>query len=781
MLPIIGRELAISSRRPSLYLIRSGFVSLLLLLSALLVWRLDRFAEPGRAGMAIFNVASGLLFLYAIASGTLLTADCLSAERREGTLPLLFLTDLKPIQVVFGKMICSSAHGLVLFLSVFPALSLGFLFGGIATYPVFMSLIVLSSSLVVSLELGVFVSSRSLIERKARLGTFLAVGMWLIAPLILEHLILGRSFLEGFNHPENITLGFLSPLAQALWVDDVNYFVPEKIILGTVANQLIGYLLLRQAARNVWDCEPQNGRQSIRNSKQEISRSESQRPYRSRLLGQAPTKWLAARQPLKRVMGLILSLLILVLATLAADFAPLLPFRMSLPYSEFTNARMLMLLAGVWVIFVFFKSWAFFEVYQRSAEDLRTGALELLLSTPLSVGEMSSGFHRALLYFLLPSLALVFLWLGASLLFATTLVSSEELNDSVICSVILLLAGFADLWALSWIGLWEGARSRSMLLACLRTWVKMLVAPVLGALLFLKLPRVIWLYLPPHFPELQTFESCVLPAYFVLSAFWGIKIGRTARNSYLLRLRAAAGERFKVQSLPMHRRLRTWLNTMICAIGGMPLKFFPWAKSHPRCRTLLLTVLLLLVFQQFLVRHLDQRVARRIQEIHLSGYSTNYSLSHDLRTQAVAKAWISSSTRLKDMRARLRRVDTGPVLERFFRQQWNPAAPLPPEILNVLNVQLDPNDRFLCMCATWLRPIGWARNRAGWIIQTCFQVRLRQLRSSTSWCGEGWWQSRIKIWTRRWIWLNKYLGSRASIFVPTPKKVWLGCLKRMSK
>jgi hypothetical protein len=44
---------------------------------------------------ALFYTISGLTFAYSLLAGTGATADCLSEEKRDGTLGLLFLTDPK--------------------------------------------------------------------------------------------------------------------------------------------------------------------------------------------------------------------------------------------------------------------------------------------------------------------------------------------------------------------------------------------------------------------------------------------------------------------------------------------------------------------------------------------------------------------------------------------------------------------------------------------------------------------------------------------------------------
>ena len=70
--------------------------------------------------------------MYCLLSGVWFTADCLSEEKREGTLGLLFLTDLKGYDVVLGKLVATSLNGLYAVLAAVPILALPLLMGGVA-------------------------------------------------------------------------------------------------------------------------------------------------------------------------------------------------------------------------------------------------------------------------------------------------------------------------------------------------------------------------------------------------------------------------------------------------------------------------------------------------------------------------------------------------------------------------------------------------------------------------------------------------------------------------
>jgi len=59
-------------------------------------------------GEHLFWTLSGLAFACALLAGPVVIADCLCEEKREGTLGLLFLTNLKGHDVVLGKLFATS-------------------------------------------------------------------------------------------------------------------------------------------------------------------------------------------------------------------------------------------------------------------------------------------------------------------------------------------------------------------------------------------------------------------------------------------------------------------------------------------------------------------------------------------------------------------------------------------------------------------------------------------------------------------------------------------------
>lgn len=136
LLPLISRELRAQAEQPFTYALRVlGGVALLvggfLLASGWTLLPMQGAALFGRLHLILFGAIWILVPLGA--------ADCLSRERREGTLPLLFLTPLKPGEIVVAKSIAHGLRALTLLVAALPALTIPFLMGGVSLKQALMS------------------------------------------------------------------------------------------------------------------------------------------------------------------------------------------------------------------------------------------------------------------------------------------------------------------------------------------------------------------------------------------------------------------------------------------------------------------------------------------------------------------------------------------------------------------------------------------------------------------------------------------------------------------
>ena len=87
-LPIVARELRVAARRRGTYRMRLAMVwGALITGTSIFVATVG--ATPQQTGQYVFLGLSWLCLLYCLLSGRRWTADCLSEEKREGTLGLL--------------------------------------------------------------------------------------------------------------------------------------------------------------------------------------------------------------------------------------------------------------------------------------------------------------------------------------------------------------------------------------------------------------------------------------------------------------------------------------------------------------------------------------------------------------------------------------------------------------------------------------------------------------------------------------------------------------------
>src|SRR5215475_4911931 len=118
-LPIVERELLVASRRHATYSTRL-VVALIAIVIGIFFYIANLRTPMHLVANYIFQGLSVLALLYCLAAGRRSTADCLSEEKREGTLGLLFLTKLKGYDVIFGKLVATSVNAFYGILAMVP-------------------------------------------------------------------------------------------------------------------------------------------------------------------------------------------------------------------------------------------------------------------------------------------------------------------------------------------------------------------------------------------------------------------------------------------------------------------------------------------------------------------------------------------------------------------------------------------------------------------------------------------------------------------------------------
>ncbi|MCX8156573.1 MAG: ABC transporter permease [Verrucomicrobiae bacterium] len=216
VLPIMVREMQVAARRRRTYWVRL-LTAVLALLVTLIILLFMRHEDANDRGTAIFVALGYLSWGLAIISGLWLTSDSLSAEKREGTLGLLFLTDLRSHDIVLGKLAAHLLQSLGSLLALIPILCVPLLLGGRTIEEIGRLALALWAALFFSLSLGLAVSAcvvrmrHTGIITNALLAWFAFLSPWLGSALCeaypdtglaswAEWLLVRPSPLEGIGH-----------------------------------------------------------------------------------------------------------------------------------------------------------------------------------------------------------------------------------------------------------------------------------------------------------------------------------------------------------------------------------------------------------------------------------------------------------------------------------------------------------------------------------------------------------------------------------------------------
>ena len=171
ILPIVERELRTAARRPLVHAARIVAATIACGITTWLLVGASARLPPERVGAALFAALATVGFFASLVAGVLLTADCISEEKREGTLGLLFLTDLRGRDIVLGKLAATSVTALFALLASLPILAIPLIAGGVTPAETGRMALVLVNTLFFSLALGLLVSAFARRERQAMIVT----------------------------------------------------------------------------------------------------------------------------------------------------------------------------------------------------------------------------------------------------------------------------------------------------------------------------------------------------------------------------------------------------------------------------------------------------------------------------------------------------------------------------------------------------------------------------------------------------------------------------------
>lgn len=538
-LPIVERELRVASRRAGTYWGRVGaaLTALAFVGWGILMHTLGVRMGAG-AGAVVFRTLAFVTLFGAAFKTLALTAPALAMEKREGTLGFLFLTDLKARDIVFGKLAATSLVAFFQFLAVVPALAVLLLLGGVTAGDVTQFALALINIMFLAAAVGLFASALSRDERNASgMATLLFImvlgatpvlsllGLWQGAPQSLVN--------AGFiASPGFACVPLTDPRQLAFW---------GSMLSGQVCAWGLLWLTCWLLPR-VWQDRPATASQEQRQAgwKTVAQGTSGERlALRRWLLAVNPILWLTARHRSQRwTPWIFLALMAAIAVWLQLQFdAPLLAPPVAL--------------AGSWLIHAIFKVWVVSQAAQALSADRDRGALELLLSTPLTTREILRGHWLGLRWVLgaplVVAVAAEVLWLALGL-------ASGAYGPNgmwVVAGLANFLMLGADLWAAGWVGLWQGVRARNSQEAAGRTQWRIMMLPWGGVVVL----QAVWA-LSPAGSFLTMLAGWVLFG-LAADAFFGLR----ARRKLLHELRAAAVRRAagEVGSAGWITRIIRWL------------------------------------------------------------------------------------------------------------------------------------------------------------------------------------------------------------------------------
>src|SRR6478735_631165 len=178
VLPVIMRELRAQARQSFTYWLR-GLGVLTLLVGG--VWFMDESAFEPNVGGFLYGRLHLMTYFAPWLLVPLGAADCISRERREGTLGLLFLTPLRPPHIVIAKGFVHGLRATTLIVAIVPVLTIPFLLGGVVWQQAALSVVIFADVICWCLAAALVASSLARNTNRAMAFTMLFACFGFIA------------------------------------------------------------------------------------------------------------------------------------------------------------------------------------------------------------------------------------------------------------------------------------------------------------------------------------------------------------------------------------------------------------------------------------------------------------------------------------------------------------------------------------------------------------------------------------------------------------------------
>ena len=415
-LPVAQRELLAASRRKSTFRMRIATALFGAGLTFLMLLFVSVTGAGAQSGRWVFYTLVFGGHVYAVLAGVLLTADGISEERRDGTLGLLFLTDLSGIDVVAGKFVGLALSAFCGLAAVFPVLAISWFMGGISNGEFWRNCAGLLNELFFATTAGLAVSAGESRQARALGKTLIVVGVFVVGMPALDQVLQRTGAAAAWSF-----VTWMSPSQVLVTVRDTEYYRnPGGFVRALGVSHLTAWAFLAYAAfvlNRGWRSETGAG----------------DHPSHRRFLDR---RWLAT-DPLRALLACEVwpgrvAWGVGMLALLAMGMAHL-PGTSPVGFGQVLQA-----------LAVVIKGLMAWEVTSFIAEARRTGALELLLATPIRDAEIGSAVHAHLARrYLMPLLLVVACQFAAGVALGSLIL---PVIDSIGTLLQALALGSVGLW-----------------------------------------------------------------------------------------------------------------------------------------------------------------------------------------------------------------------------------------------------------------------------------------------------------------------------------------------
>ena len=532
-LPIVVRELRVAARRKSTYSARFKSALVAVVGGAGMMFVVNQIPFDPNIGLAVFLGLAVVGFLYCLGLA-MNTADCISEEKREGTLGLLFLTDLSGWDVALGKLCANSLKSFYAVIATFPVVAIVLTLGGVSAGQFCKVALALLNVFFFAHAAGLLAS----VMCRARHWGYVATGAIFLGSLFGPSL-LALPFGGGRFAALALLLEALSPgyaFDQALLPTGSRFYWISLLMV-----HLTGWLLLALASWRLPHCwqekaGPTRLRWRDRFRQWTYGRPAFREELRRELAGVNPFLWLVSRNRLNLALNMGVYLLggcFAIWAWFASD----------------PDERNGLLVAIVIIGHVSLICGVAAEASRHFEEHRRSGALEFILcSTPLQPGEILAGQWMALRrLFLRPLILLVAYDAVMALLDHTGYVDADpqvkaQFDWFMAVAIVMVVV---DVAAAGWIGMWRAMANRKAKqnIAIAETVVVLLIVPfILLALIggLLSLLAALSPKFERWFGELEPSFGFVLGLWFVLALAIAVGLSFWARRQLLTQFREMA-------------------------------------------------------------------------------------------------------------------------------------------------------------------------------------------------------------------------------------------------